>query len=263
MVVNECAPRTTVYSDAVLLDLILCLAQQVEECCNRKVTLTAPKIVDIFPRPGASATLADFKNLKLEKLGVAISFDTKMRQHSLENPSEWLRVMVVIESGTIAGAIPIPLRYVRTDAKTLAGARTNQTLFSEFGTPATSGGSSGQPDTNSSGDAGHARHDRDRVGLALMLVQARPTTSPSRRGLGPDGAARRRFAGTTLPPETLDLLSVGVGLALIPGMGTALATQFAKPASADAGVAQGSGNGIEGRISTPRSRTTSRAEGAT
>lgn len=251
VVVNECAPRTTVYSNAVLLDLILCLAEQVEECCNRKVTLTAPKIVDVFPRPGASATLADFKNQKLEKLGVAISFDTKMRQHSLENPSEWLRVMVVIEAGTVAGAIPIPLRYLRTDAKTPAGDKNGQTVYYEFGTPAASGGSGGQQDTNFLGAMRNmlGTLGANASGTALVFVQARADDVTQITGAADlTELLDADFAGTSLPPETLDLLWSAWILALIPGVGTALATQLANLPQPMPDITRGSGNGIEGGV---------------
>src|SRR3954453_4861717 len=40
--VDECLPRRTIYLNAVLLDLILCLAERMDECCGRTVTVTAP-----------------------------------------------------------------------------------------------------------------------------------------------------------------------------------------------------------------------------
>lgn len=56
------------------------------------------------------------------------------------------------------------------------------------------------------------------------------------------------FAGTTLPPETLDLLWSAWVLALIPGVGTALATQLANLPQPMPDITQGSGNGIEGGV---------------
>ena len=129
--VNECAPRTTVYSNAVLLDLILCLAQKVDDCCGRKVTLTAPKIVGIAPTPGAEITAADFDKLKFSAPGIAISFDTAMRKWSLEHPDEWLRVLAFEATGTAAAARPIGLVLDRTEAKTLDGKK-GQTAYYTF-----------------------------------------------------------------------------------------------------------------------------------
>ncbi len=111
IVVEECLPRTTIYSNAVLLDLILCLAERIEECCGRTVTVTAPKVVEMWPPPPAPPTtageeatptevkLAEFNTrLNMPDGGIAISFDRKMNPERLAEPDEWLRVILLAEA---------------------------------------------------------------------------------------------------------------------------------------------------------------------
>ena len=109
MAVDECLPRRTIYSNAVLLDLILCLAEHVEECCQRKVVVTAPKVVDMWPSPAARATppqteatptevkLTEFGQLQLQGdgIGIAVSFDRAMNDERLAQPGDWIRAMVM------------------------------------------------------------------------------------------------------------------------------------------------------------------------
>lgn len=52
LTVDECSYRTTVYSNAALLDLIFCLAARVDECCGGTVTKSI-KIVSGDPQVGA------------------------------------------------------------------------------------------------------------------------------------------------------------------------------------------------------------------
>jgi hypothetical protein len=145
--VDECAPRRTIYSNAVLLDLILCLAEQMERCCQRKVTVTAPKVVEMWPPPptpgdptvATEVKLDEFAKMKLADGGIAISFDAAMNDQRLAVPDEWLRVIVIPEVDNAVG-LPMALTLDRTTAKTLSGGK-GQTAYYKFGT--LTGGSGG------------------------------------------------------------------------------------------------------------------------
>jgi len=52
--VDECSYRTTVYSNAVLLDLIFCLAARVDVCCGGTVSVKALEIVSGEPQVGTA-----------------------------------------------------------------------------------------------------------------------------------------------------------------------------------------------------------------
>jgi hypothetical protein len=128
--VEECLPRRTIYSNAVLLDLILCLAERIEECCGRTVTVTAPKVVQMWPpppsqpaTPGETATptevkLAEFDTqLDMPDGGIAISFDRAMNAERLAQPDEWLRVMLLPDAQRRVGvALRLELRDTADNA---------------------------------------------------------------------------------------------------------------------------------------------------
>lgn len=127
LVIDPCATRTTIYSNAVLLDLILCLAEQMERCCDRRVTVTAPVVVDVYPPPAVKVTVAEVRDrLGFEAGGVAISFSRAMNQARLDSPDEWLRLVALAASGEVvragtARAFPVPLELDRTEETTLDG----------------------------------------------------------------------------------------------------------------------------------------------
>lgn len=251
--VDECLPRRTIYSNAVLLDLILCLAEQMERCCQRKVTVTAPKIIETFPSPPATGdqgrteprtlTLAEFQTVQLPQGGVAISFDRAMNQSRLEAPGEWLRAFVIPIKEGIPG-VEMPLKLDRTEAKTLSGGD-GQTAYYAFqelslGSP---GGSAlsqvittGQP--ISFGDLIDVRQGV----LVLMLIRSDDVTQIVAKD--DSELLDADFFGTSLTTEMTDLLwSMPLFSA---GIGSSLRNLIATPPSPMPTLP--SGNNIEGGV---------------
>lgn len=96
--VDECRTRTAVYSNATLLDLILCLAERVEECCREHEPPTAlpPVVRALFPKPGERITSDALRAPLQGRPAVAIAFDRKMTRAQLETTTDsWLRVWAV------------------------------------------------------------------------------------------------------------------------------------------------------------------------
>jgi hypothetical protein len=92
--VDNCAPRTTIYSNTVLLDLILCLAERVEECCGHRVRLDAPVITEMYPGPAKIVPKADYDDT-LEGSAFSLTFDHEMDAKRLAKPEEWMRVLLI------------------------------------------------------------------------------------------------------------------------------------------------------------------------
>lgn len=90
---EDCAVRTTIYSNAVLLDLLLCLAERVEECCGQTPpTSDLPVVTALSPAPRASVGLDELDPLLGESAAITIQFDRAMEVSHLEAPDEWLRL---------------------------------------------------------------------------------------------------------------------------------------------------------------------------
>jgi hypothetical protein len=133
-----CAIRRTIYSNAVLLDLILCLAKHVDDCCERRVTTTAPVVNAIFPAPGSKLAAGELRDSTVDpEGGIAITFDRKMRDDRLNAPDEWLRVIAFLppsaddtthpevgpSAGHLAGSLAVPVSFVGPQEETAEGFR--------------------------------------------------------------------------------------------------------------------------------------------
>ena len=247
ILVDECLPRRTIYSNAVLLDLILCLAERIDECCGRTVTVTAPKVVDLWPPPPArpadpaddatptEVKLAEFNtHLNLPEGGITVSFDRAMNQERLEQPDEWLRVMVLPETdGAQARGFTLHLELVGT-----SGDGDGQTATYRFaGTQGQLGeveGAAGLPELLT----------KLNVNKAWVLVLMRSDDVTQIAAADDAELLDGDFAGTRLTSEICDLLwNVSVFAAtLAPGLRTMIAAP-PKPMPA-----LPSGNGIEGGV---------------
>lgn len=84
--------RTVIRSNRELLDLILCLADRLDECCGPTPVATAPRITALWPLPDADgASLKEFtRTRRLE-----IAFDQDMAEQGLDVPEPWLGVWIL------------------------------------------------------------------------------------------------------------------------------------------------------------------------
>ncbi len=252
--VDECLPRRTIYSNAVLLDLILCLAEEMERCCRRRVTVTAPKIVETFPPPAKTGadgqteptvvTLPDFGKIGLEQGGVAISFDRAMNQSRLAAPDEWLRVFVIPRKEGIPG-VKMPLTLNRTEATAISGG-TGQTAYYAFGELSI--------DSGGGGVLSHVfTTGRQKIGfgdlidagegaLALILIRSDDVTQIAAKD--DSELLDADFFGTSLTSEMTDLMwSIPI---LSTTTGTSLRNLIETPPSPMPALP--SGNNIEGGV---------------
>ncbi|HEY7619991.1 MAG TPA: hypothetical protein VH834_09470 [Solirubrobacteraceae bacterium] len=96
--VDPCVARTTIYSNAALLDLILCLAARVEECCRDRPPVTRPPVVRaLFPKPAASTTFTELRLTLGTDTGVlAVTFDRTIADARLQSPDPWLRAWALL-----------------------------------------------------------------------------------------------------------------------------------------------------------------------
>lgn len=83
--------RTVIRSNTELLELILCLAEQLEDCC-RRIPAAPPRIVDVFPWPDEAGT--DVGPL-LEDPRVEVAFDRPMGDADLAAPASWLGLWAI------------------------------------------------------------------------------------------------------------------------------------------------------------------------
>ena len=115
--VDEWGPRTTIYSNTVLLDLILCLAAHMEACCRRGVTLTAPRIEAMDPAPGTTVkrTRTDVQDELF-----SLTFDRDMDLGRLKQSADWMRVVVKLVEATPAGATLLPVMLTDDSTATRA-----------------------------------------------------------------------------------------------------------------------------------------------
>lgn len=120
LVVESC-PRTEVYSNATLLELILCLAERVDRCCaggGRPVT-TAPVVRAIWPPNAARLTAAGgpgapaawFADL-LSRPRIELTFDRRIAPANLADPLPWLRAWALLRTDDGARVQPLGLRLL-------------------------------------------------------------------------------------------------------------------------------------------------------
>ncbi|MGW6194762.1 hypothetical protein ACWF0M_01315 [Kribbella sp. NPDC055110] len=88
--------RTVIRSNRELLDLILCLADRVDECCPPAPAALAPRITSLSPWPDNEGnTWTDFA----EDLRLEIAFDRDMAEPALDDPQSWLGVWLIEPDG--------------------------------------------------------------------------------------------------------------------------------------------------------------------
>jgi hypothetical protein len=234
LVVDECLPRRTIYSNAVLLDLILCLAARVEQCCNPTVTVTAPKVAEMWPAPEQDVKLAEFDaQLHFPAGGLALSFDRDMNAGRLAAPAEWLRVLLIPQSERHE-VFQLPLELDHTDATTLSGG-TGQTAYYRVGD-----GTAADPHTIP------ALLAKLKAQQALVLVMARSDDVTQIVAADDAELLDADFHGTRLTNEVFDLLWTFAASAASAAIAAALAASLSSPPTPMPQLP--SGNGIEGGI---------------
>jgi hypothetical protein len=87
--------RTVIRSNRELLDLILCLAERLDECCDRPV-VQPPRIADLWPGPKADAMV---RKVFLDQRRLEIAFDRDLTEQGLNDPDSWLGVWVLRQDG--------------------------------------------------------------------------------------------------------------------------------------------------------------------
>jgi hypothetical protein len=85
--------RTVIRSNRELLDLILCLAERLDECCGHEPPVVkAPRITSLWPLP-------DTEGIALKEFGethlLEIAFDQDMAEQGLNLPEPWLGVWLL------------------------------------------------------------------------------------------------------------------------------------------------------------------------
>lgn len=92
----DTAVTTVIRSNRELLDLILCLADRMDDCCGGRPTVAAPRITALWPQPDATgAVLSDFAH----EQRIEIAFDRDMSEQGLGDPSSWLGAWVLRRDG--------------------------------------------------------------------------------------------------------------------------------------------------------------------
>ncbi len=123
--VNKCAGRVTVYSNAVLLDLILCLAERVDACCGGGSTqpTTLPVVTSTWPpnaatlAPNAPAPGQSWFGDWAKSKHIQITFNIAMSAAELAAPDPWLGLFAIempppgAKAGGTSPVRRIPLTY--------------------------------------------------------------------------------------------------------------------------------------------------------
>ena len=103
--VDQCVCRTIVYSNSVLLDLILCLAERVDQCCGGK-TAQLPVVTQVWPA-NAESIIQNKNTVEWDNFNktphVDITFSAAMNPSQLNAPDTWLAVYAVQLPGPAAG----------------------------------------------------------------------------------------------------------------------------------------------------------------
>jgi hypothetical protein len=105
LVVDECTYRTVVYSNEMLLELLLCLAERVDECCNGKPPVTTlPVINAIWPKNKGELRLVSGNanpewNQWKKEARLEVTFDRVMKAAEVQAPDDWLRLFAVYSLG--------------------------------------------------------------------------------------------------------------------------------------------------------------------
>lgn len=105
----ETGVRTVIRSNRELLDLVLCLADRVDECCNKLPPAVPPRVTALWPWPDDDgATLKDF----IDTGRLEIAADRDLAEQGLDDPDAWLGVWLLdprrvtrLELSRAAGAL--------------------------------------------------------------------------------------------------------------------------------------------------------------
>ncbi|KQV73493.1 hypothetical protein ASC64_18835 [Nocardioides sp. Root122] len=84
--------RTVIRSNRELLDLLLCLADRVDECCSRLPTAVPPRITGLWPWPDDEGAALDEL---LETGRLEIAADRDLAEQGLDDPDPWLGVWLL------------------------------------------------------------------------------------------------------------------------------------------------------------------------
>ncbi len=101
--------RTVIRSNRELLDLVLCLADRVDECCNKLPPAVPPRVTALWPWPDDDGTsLAEF----IDSGRLEIAADRDLAEQGLDDPDAWLGVWLLdrgrvsrLELARAAGAL--------------------------------------------------------------------------------------------------------------------------------------------------------------
>ncbi|GGK63501.1 hypothetical protein [Ornithinimicrobium pekingense] len=91
-IVVDTSVRSVIRSNRQLLDLILCLAERVEECCHPPQVVQPPRITDLWPRPD---DLDEALKAFAESHRIELAFDRDLGEQGLDDPMAWLGVWVL------------------------------------------------------------------------------------------------------------------------------------------------------------------------
>jgi hypothetical protein len=259
VVVDPCAVRTTVYSNAVLLDLILCLAEEVERCCNPRVTVTAPVVKEVYPGPAQTLKVNELREeIGLEQGGFAISFSREMNADRLAAPEEWLRLVGIADlevqreeaTTVVTRAFPLAIELDHTDPTSLDGSEGFTAYYGFKPIPGTGSRTTGF-EARRARDEGAELTILDLLGdqgidqiRILVLARSDDVTQIVDAEDAPE-LLDADYEGTRLSPQMLDLLwDLG---SILPALPPAITNAVGFPAG-EAPPALPSGNGIEGGV---------------
>jgi hypothetical protein len=109
-VVDDVTYRALIPSNRTLFELILCLAERVDDCCGhheKPPVVHPPRITRMDPAPASAAELPP-----LSERGMLLSFDREMNTAQLGTPDPWLRAWALVQSQQVATHV-VPPRWVR------------------------------------------------------------------------------------------------------------------------------------------------------
>jgi hypothetical protein len=123
LTVDECTYRTAVYSNEMLLELILCPAARVDECCGKQAPpATLPVVSAIWPtnagdlsKKGRQPT-PDYQLWQKEPR-IEVTFDRPMQDAEVDAPGEWLRLFAAYPVQQNIRVRRLPLAFARLEAR--------------------------------------------------------------------------------------------------------------------------------------------------
>lgn len=178
----DTSPRRVIRSNRELLDLILCLAARMDECCHPNPQVaTPPRITALWPLPeSVGSVLPEF----LKSRRIEIAFDQPMAQQGLDAPADWLGAWMLTRAVGDQPAAAIRLEVTRSGAP-----------LSRLSAPA-------------GGDAAAYEVDLPKLTSAeALLVMLRSSLTGAIRAAGTPGLALDpELAATSLTVEVRDAL---------------------------------------------------------